>query len=147
MSEKLNTSLISMVKTQAEANQLISKLFDVAQASAVFSKPVTTEDCLVINAAEISVGMGIGYGIGGSETPVESADETEAADQEEEAAGIGGGGGGGGGASGRPVAVISISADGVRVEPIVDVTKISLALFTTLGSMFIMLGKIFGKKK
>jgi hypothetical protein len=33
----------------------------------------------------------------------------------------------------RPVAAIIISPGGVRVEPIVDVTKIVLAVFTTLG--------------
>ena len=59
-----------------------------------------------------------------------------------EATGAGGGGGGGGGASGRPVAVISVSEDGIEVEPIVDVTKIALAFFTALGSMSFMLMKM-----
>lgn len=59
-----------------------------------------------------------------------------------EDAGVGGGGGGGGGATGRPVAVISISEDGVQVEPVVDATKIALAFFTALGSMFFMLTKM-----
>jgi uncharacterized spore protein YtfJ len=71
------------------------------------------------------------------------AEEGEADDVEPETggedAGMGGGGGGGGGASGRPVAVISVSEDGVTVEPVVDATKIALAFFTALGSMFFML--------
>jgi uncharacterized spore protein YtfJ len=56
--------------------------------------------------------------------------------------GIGGGGGGGGAAGGRPVAVIIIDQEGVRVEPVVDVTKVALAFFTMLGSVFVMGAKI-----
>ncbi len=59
-----------------------------------------------------------------------------------EDAGMGSGGGGGGGASGRPVAVISVTQDGVQVEPVIDATKVALAFFTTLGSMFFMLAKM-----
>jgi uncharacterized spore protein YtfJ len=59
-----------------------------------------------------------------------------------EDAGMGGGGGGGGGASGRPIAVISITGEGVQVEPVVDATKLGLAFFTALGSMFFMLMKM-----
>ena len=46
-----------------------------------------------------------------------------------------GGGGGGGFSMARPVAVISVGPEGVRVEPIVDVTKLGLAFLTLLGSM------------
>lgn len=72
-------------------------------------------------------------------------DEEPQEEQPEDVAsetGIGGGGGGGGGASGRPVAVISVSEEGVRVEPVVDVTKIALAFFTAFGSMFFMLARM-----
>jgi hypothetical protein len=37
---------------------------------------------------------------------------------------------------GRPVAVISVGPSGVRVEPVVDPTKIALAFFTMLGALF-----------
>jgi uncharacterized spore protein YtfJ len=60
----------------------------------------------------------------------------------ESGVGVGTGGGGGGASSGRPIAVISVDEEGVKVEPIVDVTKIGLALFTTLGSMFFMLSRM-----
>jgi hypothetical protein len=40
------------------------------------------------------------------------------------------------------MAVINIGPSGVRVEPVVDVTKIGLALFTTLGAMFMMLSRM-----
>jgi hypothetical protein len=38
--------------------------------------------------------------------------------------------------------VISVGPEGVQVEPVVDPTKIALAFFTTLGSMFFMLSKM-----
>lgn len=55
---------------------------------------------------------------------------------------IGLGFGFGGGAMARPVAAIEIGPSGVRVEPIVDPTKISIAFFTATGSMFMMLLKM-----
>ncbi len=147
MSESMN--LFSVVKTQAEASELIGKLFDAAKPSGVFSEPVITDTCTVITASEVSVGMGIGYGIGGNVDG--QAAEAEASPEEDETPTkqgdeIGGGGGGGGAASARPVAVIKITSDGVTVEPIVDVTKIALAMFTTVASMFVMMSKIWGKK-
>jgi uncharacterized spore protein YtfJ len=151
MGESMN--LFSVVKTQTEASELIGKLIDTARPSGVFSEPIATEGCTVITASEVSVGMGIGYGIGGNVNSDATA-ETEAPPENEEqddpltSSGdeIGGGGGGGGGASARPVAIIKITADGVTVEPIVDVTKIALAMFTTVASMFVMMSKIWGKK-
>jgi uncharacterized spore protein YtfJ len=141
-------NLFSVVKTQAEASELIGKLFDAAKPSGVFSEPITTDTCTVITASEVSVGMGIGYGIGGNVDG--QTTEAEASPEEGEASPkqgdeIGGGGGGGGAASARPVAVIKVTADGVTVEPVVDVTKIALAMFTTVASMFVMMSKIWGK--
>jgi hypothetical protein len=45
------------------------------------------------------------------------------------------GGGGGGRTLARPVAIIIMDAEGVRVEPVVDPTKIALAALTTAGFM------------
>ncbi len=143
-------NLFSVVKTQTEASELIGKLFDAAKPSGVFSEPVTTDTCTVITASEVSVGMGVGYGIGGNvdaqstETDGDPEDEGETPTKQGDE--VGGGGGGGGAASARPVAVIKITADGVTVEPVVDVTKIALAMFTTVASMFVMMSKIWGKK-
>ena len=70
----------------------------------------------------------------------------EAVDEEPEmqgeGVGLGGGGGGGGAAMARPVAVISVGPNGVQVEPVVDPTKIAIAFFTTLGSMFFKLSRM-----
>jgi uncharacterized spore protein YtfJ len=76
---------------------------------------------------------------GGEGDPVEAGAEEQEVGLD---VGMGGGGGGGGGASGRPIAVISVTEEGVEVEPVVDVTKIALAFFTALGSMFFMLTKM-----
>jgi uncharacterized spore protein YtfJ len=110
------------LQSETTALAAIAKLFDVYQPGVVFSEPSTVGDHSVITAAEVHVGLGLGFGHG-SGGPKESGGE-------------GGGGGGGGASTGRPVAAIIISPKGVQVEPIVDVTKIALAFFTTIGAMF-----------
>lgn len=139
MSNESNRVLASAVKSQEQSAELMEKLFAVAQPGAVYSEPVTSGEFTVITASEVTVAAGFGYGIG-SGTSSEPA-EGEAATGEE-ARGLGGGGGGGGVSAARPVATISIGPRGVRVEPVVDVTKIGLALFTTLGAMLMMLGRM-----
>jgi uncharacterized spore protein YtfJ len=100
----------------------ITKLFDVYRPGVIFSEPVSAGENTVITASEVHVGLGLGIGHGGGES--------------EQGSGEGGGGGGGGGSAGRPVAAIIVGPTGVRVEPIVDVTKIVLAFLTTLGAMY-----------
>jgi uncharacterized spore protein YtfJ len=133
----------SPIDSHKEAMELMKRLTDVGQPSAVYGDPVTVDEHTVITASEITVGLGFGYGMGGAEPESEQVEESERAEEEEGApGGFGAGGGGGGGAGARPVAVIHISRDGVRVEPIVDVTKLALAFLTTLGSIFVMGAKI-----
>lgn len=110
----------------------VDGLFDVARPEAVFAPPVTVGGRTVISAAELLVGMGIGGG-GGPSPATEGQAEGENA---------GMGAGGGGYAQSRPVAVIIIDGDGVRVEPVVDVTKLGLAAITVLGSMFFFLARM-----
>jgi uncharacterized spore protein YtfJ len=81
------------------------------------------------------VGFGLGSG-GGSQGAAE-----------DENGGSGSGGGGGGRVLARPVAAIILSPAGVRVEPIVDVTKIVLAVFTTLGFMIAMFTRMSRTKQ
>jgi uncharacterized spore protein YtfJ len=145
MSDEFNKVVISAVKNQEQAVGLVEKLFAVAQPGAVYSEPVTVGEHTVITASEVSVAMGFGYGMGGGPGQAgrrRRGSEDEPQDERGEAGGMGGGGGGGGASSGRPVAVISIRPEGVRVEPVVDPTKIALAFFTTIGSMLIMLSKM-----
>ena len=121
------------IPDQEAALALMDRLYDVAAPESVFSTPVEHGEYTVITASEVSVGLGYGYGGGGASQPSEDDEEGEAA------LGYGAGGGGGGAGMGRPVAVIEIGPNGVRVEPIVDPTKIMLAFFTAFGAMFMML--------
>ena len=145
MSEEFSNIAMTSVKEQKQALELVEKLFAVAQPGAVFGEPVTAGEYTVITASEVKVGMGFGYGSGGGTGPTLAESETESdeeADGDGEGAGYGGGGGGGGVSGGRPVAVINIGPHGVRVEPVIDPTKIALAALTAFGSMFMMLGKM-----
>lgn len=147
MSERFEEMLSESAKSQEQSMKLLEKLFAVAQPDTVFGKPISAEGQTIITASEVRVGLGLGFGSGlgmGSkpadeETPVES---DEAEQGLESGVGVGTGGGGGGASSGRPIAVISVDEEGVKVEPVVDVTKIGLAFFTTLGSMFFMLSRM-----
>lgn len=148
MAEDFSNAYASAAKGQIESIDLMKRLIAVAQPASIFAEPVSSGDHTVITASEFTMGMGFGTGIGGGSAPAtgpeEAAEETEQEKPQEkrEASGMGGGGGGGGGAMGRPVAAIIIGPQGVRVEPIVDPTKIALAFFTMLGSMFMMLKKM-----
>ena len=152
MEGQFDQVVLTAVKSQEQAMEVMDKLFAVAQPGAVFGKPVESGEYTVITAAEVKVGMGFGYGSGGGTGP--AAEEETASEGEGEGAGAaagtgyGGGGGGGGASGGRPVAVISIGPMGVRVEPVVDVTKLGLAFITALGSMLVMRNRMrrFGQK-
>lgn len=96
-------------------------LLAAASVDAVYGEPIKQRDTLIIPAAEVLAvaGFGVGSGSGGDEKD----------------GGVGSGGGGGGRAFSRPVAVIVSSSEGVRVEPVLDVTKIALAALTALVFM------------
>jgi uncharacterized spore protein YtfJ len=103
---------------------VMSRLFDTAKVDAVFGQPVERGNATVIPCSEVSVGFGFGSGGG----PVD-----ERGNQ------VGGGVGAGGGARGRPIAAIVVTQDGVRVEPIMDLTKVALAGMTTGTFMLLWL--------
>jgi uncharacterized spore protein YtfJ len=150
MSDEFDKVVVAAEKSQGRAAEAVEKLFDVAQPGSVFAEPVIAGDHTVITASEVSVGMGFGLGIGGgegrggpkTETNQDEPVEEGEVEYEGEGSGLGGGGGGGGASLARPVAVISVGPEGVQVEPVVDPTKIAIALFTTLGSMFFMLSRM-----
>jgi uncharacterized spore protein YtfJ len=94
----------------------------------------------VITASE-TIG-GLGYGFGGGGGVDNSKDAEEDAESGPASYGSGGGGGGGGSILARPVAVISIGPDGVRVEPIMDPTKVAIAFLTTMAAIFMSMRRI-----
>ena len=126
MSESNNGGPLFTVSVRSidEASRLVGRLFDVARTDAVYSEPQTHGDTTIIVASELTVGMGVGFGGGEGGSP-------------DEGSGSGGGGGGGGYALGRPVAVISMGAHGVQVQPVFDLTKVAIAALTAFGAMFI----------
>ena len=135
------------IPNQEEGNKLLEKLVAVASPEAVFGDPVEAGEYKVITASEVSVAMGMGYGGGGAlDTRAKNSDE-EMDKPDNPAMGVGSGGGGGGVSAARPVAAIEIGPHGIRVEPIVDPTKIALAFFTTLLSIFVMGSKMRRKMR
>jgi uncharacterized spore protein YtfJ len=103
----------------------IDNMLEVASVEAVYGAPVEQGDMLIIPAAEVTAMMGFGMGMG-------SGEDTRAQENDGPgyAGGSGSGGGGGGTSFARPVAVIIAGPDGVRVEPVIDLTKIALAGLT-----------------
>jgi uncharacterized spore protein YtfJ len=116
----------------------MDQFLSAASVEAVYQLPIHEGEHTVIPAAEVLSVAGFGLGSGsGSQDPGEA---------ERPVTGEGGGGGGGGRVFARPVAAIVISPSGVRVQPILDVTKIVLAVFTTLGFMTAMFTRMGNKK-
>jgi len=103
--------------------QTLGRFLETVGAAGVFGTPVVREDVTVIPCAEVMMGLGMGQGSG---TGVVS----DGAGQSE-----GSGAGGGGGGTSRPVAAIVITREQVRVEPIVDATKVALAGITMFAFM------------
>lgn len=131
--------LAESIPDQNKAFEFMEKLYAVGDSKAVYSEPVEVGEYKVITASEVAVFMGYGFGGGGS-TMESTIGEEEGEPQPN--IGYGAGGGGGGSAVARPVAAIEIGPHGVRVEPIVDPTKIAIAFFTTLVSIFAMMGRM-----
>ena len=94
-------------------NEGFAQLTEGLSASTVFGQPEQLGDRLVITAATLERAGGFGFGGGGGQTG-------------------GGGGGGGGAAQGRPVAVVEIGPRGVTVKPVLDFTRIGIAVIAAL---------------
>jgi uncharacterized spore protein YtfJ len=122
----------------ATVQTTMDRFLSAGNVEAVYGSPVSQGETTVIPAAEVLSIAGFGLGSGSG---------SRGGDNPEIRGGSGGGGGGGGRVFARPVAVIIISPGGVRIEPVVDVTKIVLAVFTTLGFMVTMLRQMTRKKR
>lgn len=122
----------------------MDRFIDVARVESAYGEPVTHGDQLLITTAEVVGFMGMGFGGGsGYGSPSDEEAVQKSGDTETKmAGGEGGGGGGGGNVLSRPVALIIASPQGVRVEPIVDVTKLGLAALTAFGFMAATLFKM-----
>jgi uncharacterized spore protein YtfJ len=97
----------------------LDKFIATADVEIVYGEPIQHGETVIIPTAEVLTGMGFGliYGSGKSQRE-DNGDESS--------------GGGGGG--------------GVRVEPVVDITKIGLAILTAAGFMFGMILRMTGSR-
>lgn len=114
------------VSSNEQTIELIGRLTAIAEPGVIFGAPLKVDDLTIFTASELMMGLGAGFASGSGADPEHPG-----------AGGSGGGGGGGGSSFGRPVAVISVGPQGVKVEPVVDVTKIVVTFFTALGAMFL----------
>jgi uncharacterized spore protein YtfJ len=119
----------------------LTQFLDTANVNRVYGAPIRRGDVTIIPTAEVLVGLGFGVGAGSGTSPEQEGDGSGVS------GGSGAGGGGGGRTLSRPAAVIIISPDGVRVEPVVDTTKVALAAITAGGFMLATLLGFFSPKK
>jgi uncharacterized spore protein YtfJ len=101
----------------------IEELIEKLGVEAVFGKPTSEGEITIIPVAQVDLGFGYGggYGQGPDNAPAGAADATTTARAE------GGGSGGGGGGRATPRGYLHISPDGVKYEPIMDLTRVPLA--------------------
>ncbi len=134
-----------MEKSSQQITALFEKIFNSTRPEAVFSTPTQAGDYTLITATEVSSGgivfSGLGGGVGDNQPKEgEQPDQPVGAEGQERKQPSGGvaGASGGGWSGARPVATIIIGPQGVQVQPVFDITKVSIALFTALGAMFLM---------
>ena len=109
--------------TAAAIGENLTSLFGDVEPSRIFETLQESDDRVVIGASSIERAGGFGFGGGeGAGTDGET--------------GSGGGGGGGGAGQARPVAVIEITAAGVKVWPVIDYTKLGLVAVGVLAAMW-----------
>jgi uncharacterized spore protein YtfJ len=109
-----------------------------ADVRAVYGEPIQHDDTTIIPTAEVLSGLFFGIGSGGGTGTDENSGKPMG--------GSGSGGGGGGRVLSRPVAVVIASPEGVRVEPVIDITKIALAGLTALGFMVGMMFRMSSRR-
>jgi uncharacterized spore protein YtfJ len=148
MTDDNDTSLIpadTEFESTAEAFDFmeltLDKFMDTGGVGAVYGAPIENGQTTIIPCAEVFTVLGVGGGSGYG--------QEKGSDQSENNGSRGGGGGGGGGGRtfSRPVAVVVASPEGVRVEPVVDATKIALAALTASGFMIGMLVRMMSPKR
>jgi uncharacterized spore protein YtfJ len=134
-----------MGANKSEGIGLINKLIDTARTEAAYGNPMRIAGQTIFTVSEVNAIMGfcICSGSGCFKRENLSTEEKSPAIGEPQCM-DGHGMGGGGTSFSRPVAVISINPDGVTVTPVFDKTKVAIAMFTALGTMAVMLGRILG---
>ena len=109
------------IKNLDQAFAHLNKLFMPTEPGSVFDRPLTADEHTVLTASELCTGLGVGLGDGPRNHNAGATTK----------------GGGGGASLHRPVASISMSSYGVKVEPVFDPTTTAIAAVTTLCALFI----------
>jgi uncharacterized spore protein YtfJ len=129
---------LGSIENPAQAVEAIQETFErfleTANVDRVYGEPIQHGDTLIIPTAEVLAGLGFGMGYGYGQGEGTESGPTPG--------GGGSGGGGGGRVLSRPVAVIVATPDGVRVQEVVDPTKIALAALTAAGFMIGMIARM-----
>lgn len=99
----------------------------------VFGEPIRVDQQVVIPVAETSIGGGVGFGA-----------YPEGQRQRPRILQALAGGGGGGGATSRPVAVVIVTPEGVKVKPIIDVGKLALNGLASTAALWSGLAAFLG---
>jgi len=103
-----------------------------AHVRSVFGEPVRVGDRTVIPVARVRSAFGMGFGEG----------KEEGVEKES-----GQGGGGGGWFSARPVAVVEMTTERVRVLPVVDLTRIVLMSILVGGWSIFWCSRVMGRRQ
>ncbi len=111
-------TLENLVKTT------LAEIEKILNSKTVMGEPITIEDSTIIPLTKVGFGFGIGSGSG------------KAKEKEE---GAGGGIGGGGGV--RPVAMIIVNKDGVKIEPVTNKTSVLEKLGETIPQIIDKVGQ------
>jgi len=137
MTDEMNTN--PPVEAGLEMFQdTMEEFLAAADVRVVYGEPILHADTMIIPTAEVLCGLGFGVGSGSGPNADQNPDKPSQ--------GSGSGGGGGGRILSRPVAVVVASPEGVRVEPVVDITKIGLAALTALGFMVGMMFRMSSRR-
>jgi uncharacterized spore protein YtfJ len=122
---------LDLHQTFEDVNETMQTFIESASVDKVFGQPVEVGETKIVPTSENLVVLGFGAGMGFGRGDFE--DEESSSGGQGTGEGGGGGGGGGGRTLSRPVAVVIASPAGVRVEPVVDRTKIVMAALTAAG--------------
>lgn len=104
---------------EKQALQPIEEMLERLTVAATFGEPVKEGDVMLIPVASVVYGFGYGAGSSTEEVP----EDSQARGEKPRAHGAGGGGGG----MAKPLGYIRVDAGGVRYEPLMDVSRISIA--------------------
>ena len=126
----------SAARVQGQVDEMIRRM----NAKAVFGEPIRQDNVTLIPVASVTYGFGSGQGWGRGANPKQGqadAPEETAEGAAETSQGEGGGAGGGAGGMARPLGFIRIDENGVKWEPTMNMTLVSI------GGMLMMAWNVF----